>query len=56
MKQYFNMSDLIFVLSDQNRDLVGDMSFQEKKLFAALNFVMYTMNIAITCKQVVLCL
>ena len=30
------MSDFIFVLSDQNGDLVGHMSFQEKKIFAAL--------------------
>ena len=30
------MSDHIFVLSDQNGDLVGHMSFEEKKLFAAL--------------------
>ena len=37
IKQYYNMmSDPIFVLSDQNGDLVGHMSFQEKKLFAAL--------------------
>ena len=30
------MSDLIFVLSDQNGDSVGHKSFQGKKLFAAL--------------------
>ena len=27
------MSDLIFVLSDQNGDLVGHMSFQEKTIY-----------------------
>ena len=30
------MSAFIFVLSDQNGDFVRHMSFQEKKLFAAL--------------------
>ena len=33
------MSDLIFVLSNNNGDLVGHMSFQEKKLFAALQYI-----------------
>ena len=41
------MSDHISVLSDQNRDLVGHMSFQGRKLFASLyctstvSFVLY---------------
>ena len=40
IERYCNMmSDLVFVLSNQNGDLVGQMSFQEKKLFAALRHV-----------------
>ena len=39
-------SDHISVLSDQNRDLVGHMSFQEEKLFAAL--VRVTNHLTIT--------
>ena len=36
IKQYCNiMSGLIFVLSDQNGDLVGHMSFQEKQIICS---------------------
>ena len=35
------MSDLIFVLSDQNGDLIGHMYFQEKILFTALEEYLY---------------
>ena len=35
IKQYCMMADLIFVLSDQNGDLVGHMSFQENKIICS---------------------
>jgi len=38
------MSDHNFVLSDQDGVLVGHMSFQVKKLFAALQCVQTTFN------------
>ena len=44
IKQYCMMADLIFVLSDQNGDSVGHMSFQENKIICSPGIALFDLK------------